>query len=69
MAEEKVNKVEDVLALGDEITVKVICIDDKGRVDLSNPYISEKKAKKRGSGNLRKPSGGRERKESQPIRK
>lgn len=69
MAEEKVNKVEDVLALGDEITVKVIGIDDKGRVDLSNPYISEKKAKKRGSGNFRKPSGGRERKESQPIRK
>lgn len=69
MAEEKVNKVEDVLALGDEITVKVIGIDDKGRVDLSNPYISEKKAKKRGSGNFRKLSGGRERKESQPIRK
>ncbi|MDD3999846.1 MAG: S1 RNA-binding domain-containing protein, partial [Bacilli bacterium] len=52
MADQKVEKVEDVVALGDEITVKVIGIDDKGRVDLSNPYISEKKFD-----NKRKPKG------------
>lgn len=31
----RINKVEDVLAIGDTITVKVIKIDDKGRVDAS----------------------------------
>jgi polyribonucleotide nucleotidyltransferase len=35
IAPEKVAKVEDVLAIGDEIAVKVIGIDEKGRVDLS----------------------------------
>ncbi|NLD26624.1 MAG: S1 RNA-binding domain-containing protein, partial [Acholeplasmataceae bacterium] len=35
IAPEKIAKVEDVLAIGDEIAVKVIGIDDKGRVDLS----------------------------------
>ncbi|MGT2750504.1 polyribonucleotide nucleotidyltransferase [Streptococcus orisasini] len=31
----RTNKVEDVLAVGDTVTVKVIKIDDKGRVDAS----------------------------------
>lgn len=31
----RTNKVEDVLAIGDTVTVKVIKIDDKGRVDAS----------------------------------
>ncbi|HHU21075.1 MAG TPA: polyribonucleotide nucleotidyltransferase [Acholeplasma sp.] len=35
IAHEKVAKVEDVLAIGDQIAVKVIGIDDKGRIDLS----------------------------------
>ncbi|MCK9471333.1 MAG: polyribonucleotide nucleotidyltransferase [Bacilli bacterium] len=35
MSNEKVGKVEDVMQLGDEILVKVIGIDDKGRVDLA----------------------------------
>jgi polyribonucleotide nucleotidyltransferase len=35
IAPEKIAKVEDVLAIGDEIAVKVIGIDDKGRVDLT----------------------------------
>lgn len=35
LSNEKVNKVEDVLALGDEIAVKVVEIDEKGRINLS----------------------------------
>lgn len=69
LAETKVNKVEDVLALGDEITVKVIGIDDKGRVDLSNPYVPERKNKKRSRGDFRRPQGNRERKAPQAIQK
>ncbi|MCQ2382282.1 MAG: polyribonucleotide nucleotidyltransferase [Clostridia bacterium] len=34
LAKERVNKVEDVVKVGDKIKVKVIKIDDKGRVDL-----------------------------------
>ena len=32
---DRIDKVEDVLKIGDEVTVKVINIDEKGRVDLS----------------------------------
>ncbi|HHW14657.1 MAG TPA: polyribonucleotide nucleotidyltransferase, partial [Firmicutes bacterium] len=35
LADHRVNKVEDVVKVGDEITVKVIEIDQRGRVNLS----------------------------------
>ncbi|MGI6354403.1 MAG: polyribonucleotide nucleotidyltransferase [Lentisphaerae bacterium] len=35
MADHRINKVEDICALGDKISVKVIDIDDRGRVRLS----------------------------------
>ena len=35
LAEERVNKVEDVVKVGDTLKVKVIKIDEKGRVDAS----------------------------------
>ncbi len=35
LAHERVGKVEDVIKLGDRIDVKVIGIDDRGRIDLS----------------------------------
>ena len=35
LAEERVNKVEDVVKIGDELLVKVIKIDEQGRVNLS----------------------------------
>ncbi len=71
MAEEKVAKVEDLLALGDEITVKVIGIDDKGRVDLCNPYVAEKKDnnKRKGKGDFRRRPNNREQKEPQTVEK
>ena len=35
----RVNKVEDVLKIGDEVTVKVIKIDGEGRIDLSRKAL------------------------------
>lgn len=39
LAEERVRKVEDVVALGDKLLVKVIGIDDQGRVNLSRKTV------------------------------
>jgi polyribonucleotide nucleotidyltransferase len=36
LAKERVNKVQDIVNVGDTIKVKVIKIDDKGRIDLQN---------------------------------
>ncbi|KZE65918.1 polyribonucleotide nucleotidyltransferase [Fictibacillus phosphorivorans] len=47
LAEERVGKVEDILKLGDEILVKVMEIDNQGRVNLSRKVVlKEEKAKK-----------------------
>jgi polyribonucleotide nucleotidyltransferase len=35
LADRHVNKVEDVVNIGDKVTVKVIEIDDQGRINLS----------------------------------
>jgi polyribonucleotide nucleotidyltransferase len=42
LADYRVGKVEDVVKVGDEITVKVINIDDLGRVNLSRRAVFEK---------------------------
>ena len=42
IAHERVAKVEDVLNIGDEVTVKVVEIDEKGRVNLSRKVLLEK---------------------------
>ena len=39
----RVNKVEDVLKVGDKVEVKVIKIDDNGRVDLSRKALLRKR--------------------------
>ncbi|MBO1911809.1 S1 RNA-binding domain-containing protein, partial [Microvirga sp. 3-52] len=46
IAEERTREVEDVLKLGDELFVKVIEIDNQGRVNLSRKEVilEEKKA-------------------------
>ena len=36
LADHRVEKVEDVVKIGDEILVKVIKIDEKGRIDLTH---------------------------------
>ncbi|MBS4207576.1 polyribonucleotide nucleotidyltransferase [Bacillus sp. FJAT-50079] len=39
LAEERVNKVEDVVSIGDELLVKVIEIDNQGRVNISRKAV------------------------------
>ena len=45
LAHERVGKVEDVLALGDKVTVKVIEIDGQGRINLSHKALLPKEDK------------------------
>ncbi|MCT2160625.1 polyribonucleotide nucleotidyltransferase [Granulicatella adiacens] len=45
LAHERVGKVEDVLALGDKVTVKVIEIDGQGRINLSRKVLLPKEDK------------------------
>jgi polyribonucleotide nucleotidyltransferase len=42
LADYRVAKVEDVVKVGDEVTVKVINIDDMGRINLSRRAVFEK---------------------------
>jgi len=42
LAEYRVSRVEDVVKVGDEITVKVIGIDELGRINLSRRAVFEK---------------------------
>ncbi|MDP4155612.1 MAG: polyribonucleotide nucleotidyltransferase [Bacillota bacterium] len=46
LAEERVGKVEDVVALGDEILVKVTEIDKQGRVNLSRKAVLKEQREK-----------------------
>jgi polyribonucleotide nucleotidyltransferase len=42
LADHRVDKVEDILKLGDNVSVEVIKIDDQGRIDLSLKSVLEK---------------------------
>ena len=46
ISHERVNKVEDVLKIGDELMVKVVEIDDQGRINLSRKVLLPKENKK-----------------------
>ncbi|MCL4462839.1 MAG: S1 RNA-binding domain-containing protein, partial [Firmicutes bacterium] len=70
LAHERVEKTEDVVNLGDEITVKVIGIDDRGRIDLSRraaipnelgEMVEEEPAQRREERRDRRPSNDRDR--------
>jgi polyribonucleotide nucleotidyltransferase len=43
LANFRVKKVEDIVRLGDEITVKCVGVDEKGRVRLSRKAASEER--------------------------
>lgn len=45
ISKERINKVEDVLKIGDELLVKVIEIDNQGRVNLSRKVLLEDEKK------------------------
>ncbi|PLT31592.1 polyribonucleotide nucleotidyltransferase [Peribacillus deserti] len=52
LAEERVGKVEDVVAVGDELLVKVLDIDKQGRVNLSHKAVlKEQKEKEQAAAN------------------
>jgi polyribonucleotide nucleotidyltransferase len=42
LSEQRVNKVEDVLNVGDTLRVKVVNIDDRGKIDLTRPELEGK---------------------------
>lgn len=46
LQEERTNKVEDVLSLGDQIEVKVTEIDNQGRVNLSRKAVIKEQKEK-----------------------
>jgi polyribonucleotide nucleotidyltransferase len=57
---ERVNKVEDVVAMGDEITVMVTDIDPQGKIRLSRQAVLEGwTAEEAREKDQRKPGGGR----------
>jgi polyribonucleotide nucleotidyltransferase len=55
LADYRVAKVEDEVKIGDEVTVKVIGIDDMGRVNLSRRAVFDKSAQATGA-SVREPS-------------
>lgn len=46
MSEERVNKPSDVVSVGDKVTVKLVAIDDKGRLQLSMKAAAKEQDKK-----------------------
>jgi polyribonucleotide nucleotidyltransferase len=42
MSEERVNAVEDVLNVGDKLRVKIVNVDDRGKIDLVRPELEGK---------------------------
>jgi len=50
LADHRVGKVEDVVKIGDEITVKVINLDNLGRINLSHRAVSETASQTPGTG-------------------
>ena len=65
LSEQRVNKVEDVLNVGDTLRVKVVNIDDRGKIDLTRPELEGKIAPRAPraprEGGDRGRSGGRDR--------
>ena len=58
LASERINKVEDVAKLGDELTVMVTAIDEQGKIRLSRQAVLEGWTPEQALERDRKPSGG-----------
>ncbi len=63
LADRRVDKVEDVVKIGDQIQVKVIEIDNQGRINLSRRVLLDKPSSENGDGEdgapTFRPHGGR----------
>ena len=59
LADHRVDKVEDVVKVGDALTVKVTEIDSQGRVNLSRRAVLEKVAASPADGGKDNPSADR----------
>ena len=59
LADYRVNKVEDIAKLGDELTVMVINIDEGGKIRLSRQAVLEGWTAEEAMERDRKPTGGR----------
>ncbi len=42
ISEERINAVEDALNVGDKLRVKIVSIDDRGKIDLIRPELEGK---------------------------
>ena len=60
LADYRVGKVEDIVKIGDEVMVKVVGIDDMGRVNLSRKALLEKPGNPPTPGSEGQPPAGRE---------
>ena len=58
MADHRVNTVEEVMDIGDEVEVRVYEIDDQGRINLERPGIKQQPRSGGGNGGGRPPRGG-----------
>ena len=58
LASERVNNVEDVARLGDELTVMVTAVDENGKIRLSRQAVLEGWTPEEALGRDRKPGGG-----------
>jgi polyribonucleotide nucleotidyltransferase len=58
LADYRVNKVEDIARLGDELTVMVINIDEGGKIRLSRQAVLEGWTAQEAMERDRRPSGG-----------
>ena len=59
LADYRVNRVEDIVKLGDELTVMVIDIDPAGKIRLSRTAVLEGWSAEEARERDRRPSGGR----------
>lgn len=75
VAQGRVNKVEDVLSVGDEVRVKILEVDDKGKISLDRldkpqaPEGSAPSEQRERKGSFRKEGSSRENGDRQPRRR
>ena len=65
----RVEKVEDVVKVGDKLQVKVMEIDDRGKIDVSHSAVLDPNSPQRSRSNANSGGGGNRRNDSRPDSK